>query len=120
MARSRSLGLLGKSTSKTKNGVLPTSDVWRGIHFLQDVTQPAESLQEHNERVMSKEHTPFIVKSSQLSSRFAPVRDKFVEKYEPLLKESERRKGILELAKKSREYVLQQKDYDERKKKASD
>ena len=120
MARSRSLGLLGKSTSKTKNGVIPTSDVWRGIHFLQDVTQPAESLQEHNERVMSREHTPFIAKSSQLSSRFAPVRDKFVEKYEPLLKESERRNGILELAKKSREYALKQKDYDERKKKASD
>ena len=105
MARSRSLGLLGKSTSRTKNGVMPTKDLWRGIHFTKDVTQ-AESHEEHVDRVFSREHTPFAANSNALSARFAPVKDKFVEKYEPLLRESERRTSIVQLAKKSRDYVI--------------
>ena len=32
IARSRSLAMLGKSTSKTKNGIIKTKDLFKGIH----------------------------------------------------------------------------------------
>ena len=106
MARSRSLGLLGKSTTKTKNGVLPTKDVWRGIHFTKDVTGPAETQAEHLERVINRENTPFVANSNAISARFGPVKDKFVEKYEPLLRETARKSHLAQLAKRSREYLI--------------
>ena len=55
---------------------------------------------------MNRENTPFAAKSNALSARFGPIKDKFVEKYEPLLKESERRSHIDDLAKRSREYLV--------------
>jgi len=42
IARSRSLALLGKSTSRSKNGIMPTADLWKGIHFTKDI-KPSES-----------------------------------------------------------------------------
>lgn len=90
MARSRSLGLLGKSTTRSKNAVLPTQDLWRGIHFTKDV-KPSMSEEEHQLRVINRENTPFVTSTNALGVRFAPVRDKFVEKYEPLIKEHRRR-----------------------------
>ena len=104
MARSRSLGLLSKSTSRFKHAVLPTRELWKGIHFTKDV-QPSQSEEEHLLRVFNKEGTPYIASKSALSARFRPVKDKFIEKYEPLLKEFERRNYIDEIAKKSRDYL---------------
>ena len=67
---------------------------------------------------MNRENTPFAAKSNALSARFGPIKDKFVEKYEPLLKESERRTHIDELAKRSREYLIGQRQFQIKKKKA--
>ena len=60
MARSRSLALLGKSTTRSKNAVLPTKDLWKGIHFTKDVKGVVETNKDHLERVYNREHTPFI------------------------------------------------------------
>ena len=40
IARSRSLAMLGKSTSKTKNGVIQTKALFQGIHRTKDVRPP--------------------------------------------------------------------------------
>ena len=87
IARSRSLALLGKSTSRSKNGVLPTRELWKGIHFTHDV-KASGSTEEHLHRVYNRENTPFVHDSKAMASRFGVVKDKFVTKYEPLLRES--------------------------------
>jgi len=109
LARSRTLALLGKSTSRSKNGILPTSELWKGIHFTKDI-RPSESQSEHEMRVLGRENTPYVISKSNFSARFAPVKDKFVERYEPLLKENERRNNMEIMAKRSRDFLLQIKD----------
>lgn len=93
MARSRSLGLLGKSTTKSKNGILPTKELWKGIHFTHDI-QPVTDKDEHLTRVWNRENTPFAVNSKAMANRFGAVKDKFVEKYEPLLKANQRQGNL--------------------------
>ena len=115
LARSRSLALLGKSTSRSKNGVLPTKELWKGIHFTQDV-QASESKEEHLHRVYNRENTPFVHNSKAMAPRFGVVKDKFVAKYEPLLRESERMEKIEALAKQSRDLTIQQRQEEEERK----
>ena len=80
IARSRSLAMLGKSTSRTKNGIIQTKDLFQGIHRTKDV-RPPTSDEEHLKRVWNKEHTPWVSETGAFSQRFAPVRDTFVAKY---------------------------------------
>ena len=92
LARSRSLALLGKGNqNKGKpNSILSTADLWKGIHFTKDITAPG-SEREHRERVLNRENTPFVTDQNILAPSFGPVKDKFVEKYIPLVEKSERR-----------------------------
>ena len=107
LARSRSLALLGKANnSKGKmNSVLSTADLWKGIHFTKDIKAPG-SEREHRERVLNRENTPFMTDQNILAPSFAPVKDKFVEKYIPLVEKSERRDNLEQLAQRSRDYLL--------------
>ena len=109
------MALLGKSTSRSKNGVLPTKELWKGIHFTQDV-QASESKEEHLHRVYNRENTPFVHNSKAMAPRFGVVKDKFVAKYEPLLRESERMEKIEALAKQSRDLTIQQRQEEEERK----
>ena len=97
IARSRSLKMLGKSTSKTKNGVIQTKDLYQGIHRTKDL-RPPTSHSEHMKRVMNRENTPWIAETGKFSQRFAPVRDSFVAKYQPLLNEHQKQNQIESMA----------------------
>ena len=85
--------------------MLSTADLWKGIHFTKDIKAP-ESEQEHQERVLNRENTPFLTDQNALAPSFGLVKDKFVEKYIPLVEKTERRDQLENLAKRSREYLL--------------
>ena len=64
--------------------VLTTGELWQGIHKTNDV-KPSKSDKEHIMRVLNREGTPFNSGYSAFAPTFAPVKDKFVERYIPLL-----------------------------------
>ena len=105
LARSRSLAMLGKSTSKTKNGVIQTKDLFQGIHRTKDLKAPS-SQSEHMKRVLNREHTPWVAETRKFGQRFAPVRDSFVAKYQPLLNEHQKQNQVESLALRSRQLLL--------------
>ena len=105
MARSRSLALLSKTKSRKRPTTLSTSDLWQGIHHTRDVA-PSYSKKEHLLRIYNREGTPFITEKKILEPSFAPIKDKFVEKYIPLLEQNERREHMEQLAIRSRDYLL--------------
>ena len=107
IARSRSLAMLGKSTSRTKNGIIQTKDLFQGIHRTKDV-RPPTSDEEHLKRVWNKEHTPWVASTGQFSQRFAPVKDTFVAKYQPLLDMHSKQNRIDSLALSSRKKLLKE------------
>ena len=110
------MALLGKSTTKSKNAILPTRELWKGIHFTKDVKPAPRNDKEHFLRVFNREETPFVTDKGAFLARFAPVKDRFVEKYEPLLKENERLSHLESLAERSRDYLLKQRESQEKPK----
>lgn len=57
-------------------------------------------------RVLNREHTPWVAETSRFSQRFAPVKDSFVAKYQPLLNEHQKQNQIESLALQSRQLLL--------------
>ena len=57
-------------------------------------------------RVLNREGTPFNSGYSAFAPTFAPVKDKFVERYIPLLQKNEKREQLQQLAQRSRKYML--------------
>ena len=112
--------MLGKSTSGFKNGVIPTQELWQGIHFTKDVAEAPEDLQSHLIRVYNKENSASAFNANKLAPTFGPVRDKFVEKYEPLLKQTERKGKLEMLARRSREFLIQKREKELKKRIADD
>ena len=89
VARSKSLSNFGKSATEVKNGVIPTKDIWKGIHLTKDII-PSMSAEEHKMRVFNREYTPWSTKSQALQTVFAPVKDVFVQRSQPLLNKHKR------------------------------
>lgn len=98
-------GSQASSALKKKNWHVPKIDLHRSIHFTKQV-KPAMDEEEHFHRILNREDTPFVTESNALTSRFGPIKDKFVQKYECLLKQNERKYQIENLAMRSREYCI--------------